>query len=192
MAMGIVSDSDFEKELEKLNSDSIPSPSTKIEKLPKNTNGRGNGNFEVPEGLRKIIGEEANINGRASALQIASDFGISASSVSAYTRGATSTASIDNPHNDMINHINSAKLRVSKKARKRLMMALNEITQEKIEAAKLHEISGVARDMAHIMKDMEPSVPNGNNGISNNGPMFVFFKPETKSEEDFQTIHVRE
>src|SRR6185312_13410217 len=131
MAMGIVSDSDFEKELEKLNSDSIPSPS--IQKLPKDTNGRGNGNFEVPEGLRKIIGEEANINGRASALQIASDFGISASSVSAYTRGATSTASIDNPHAEIVNHINTAKLRVSKKARKRLMMALNEITQERIE-----------------------------------------------------------
>jgi len=191
MAMGIVSDSDFEKELEKLNSDSIPSPS--IQKLPKDTNGRGNGNFEVPEGLRKIIGEEANINGRASALQIASDFGISASSVSAYTRGATSTASIDNPHAEIVNHINTAKLRVSKKARKRLMMALNEITQERIEGAKLHEISGVARDMAHIMKDMEPSAEkNGNMNMNNSGPTFVFYKPESKSEEDFQTIHVRE
>lgn len=191
MAMGIVSDSDFEKELEKLNSDSIPSPSTKIVPLDK-TNGRGNGNFEVPEGLRKIIGEEANINGRASALQIANDFGISPSSVSAYTRGATSTASIDNPHAEMVNHINTAKLRVSRKARKRLMMALNEITQERMEGAKLHEISGVARDMAHIMKDMEPASPKDNGNINNNGPMFVFYKPEQKSEEDFQTIHVRE
>jgi predicted transcriptional regulator len=191
MAMGIVSDSDFDKELEKLNSDSVPLL-PKIEKLPKK-DGRGNGNFEVPEGLRKIIGEEANINGRASALEIAKDFGISPSSVSAYTRGATSTASINNPNQEQVNHINSAKLRVSKKARKRLIMALNEITEDRIAMAKLHEISGVARDMAHIMKDMEPSAEkNGNNGINNNGPMFVFYKPEQKSEEDFQTIHVRE
>ena len=189
MAMGIVSNKDFEDEQERLtkSEDTIPIP-PEIHELNR---GRGKGNVAVPEALRKIIGEEAITNGRAAALDIAKDFGISPSSVSAYTQGATSTATIDNPTLEQLTHLNNAKQRISKRAKGKLLLALSKITEEKLENAKIHEISGVARDMATIMDKMEPKTPENPNP-GKNGPTFVFFKPEVKSEEDYTVIHVRE
>lgn len=208
MAMGIVSPKDFERELKQLDEikETIPVPSqletipvireASIEKMQTTIQpmeskvGRGKGNTEVPSSLRMIIGEEAATNGRANALNIAKDFGISPSSVSAYTKGATSTASIDNPHLEQLKHINDGKVRLGKRAKAKLIMALNAITEDKINGAKLHEVSGVARDMATIMKQMEPSSDGMN--MNNSGPTFVFYKPEVKSEDDYPTAHVRE
>lgn len=209
MAMGIVSPKDFERELKQLDEvkETIPVPSeletipvireasiekmqTTIEPMEETKVGRGKGNVEVPSALRMIIGEEAATNGRSNALNIARDFGISPSSVSAYTKGATSTASIDNPHLEQLKHINDAKIRLGKRAKAKLLMALNAITEEKIINAKLHEVSGVARDMASIMKQMEPSTEGMS--MNNSGPTFVFYKPEVKSEDDYPTAHVRE
>jgi len=72
MPIGIVSDTDFQSELDRLSgsikSVSVPVSGT-IEQLP--TKGRNTGDNNVPESLRKIIGEDAAINGRQSALQIA-------------------------------------------------------------------------------------------------------------------------
>jgi len=192
MAMGIVSSKDFEKEKEQLSKvqDTIPIP-PQIKDLEPSKVGRGKGNVEIPEALRMIIGEESVINGRASALELAQNFGISASSVSAYSKGATSTASIDNPTLEQLTHINKAKLRVGKRAKAKLLLALTHITEEKLANAKVHEVSGVARDMATIMTKMEP-VNAGDMSMNNSGPTFVFFKPETKSEDDYSTVHVRE
>lgn len=192
MAMGIVSNKDFEKEEEELkkSNDTIPLPPQINDITPRV--GRGIGNNQVPEALRKIIGEEANINGRDSALALARDFGIGPSSVSAYTKGATSTSSINNPIQAQLEHINRGKARVSKRAKAKLMMALEAITEEKIEAAKLSDISSVARDMSTIMKQMEPTITSNDMNMNNTGPTFVFYKPEKKSEDDYPTIHVRE
>lgn len=181
--MGIVSDKEFESAL----NDATPSPNTPSVSIEPLKKGRGEGNVEVPDGLRKIIGEESAIQGRQSALEIANNFGISPSSVSAYSKGATSTASIGEQPN--IEHINAAKLRVARKARNRLVMALNSLTQEKIETAKAKDIAGVAKDMAAVIKTMEPEGPKQN---GNGGPTFIFYSPNFKREEHFDVVHVKE
>jgi len=189
MAMGIVSDKDFDKAL----NDVTPCPPLPlggtegkgVAIVPINR-GRGS-NPEVPEGLRKIIGEESAINGRASALDLADRFGVSPSSVSAYTHGSTSTASYNNQPN--IAHINGAKERVAKKARNRLVMALNSLTKEKIENAKAKDIAGVAKDMAAVIKTMEPEGPKTN---GNSGPTFIFYSPQMRREEVYDIVRVKE
>lgn len=181
--MGIVSDKEFDHAL----NDATASPNPPPVQIIDMEKGRGKGNVEVPEGLRKIIGEESAVNGRASALEIANQFGVSPSSVSAYSHGARSTATIDTTPD--INNINAAKLRVAKKARNRLVMALNSLTQEKIDGAKAKDIAGVAKDMAVVIKNMEPEGPKTN---ANGGPTFVFYSPVFKREEHFDVVRVTE
>jgi len=191
MPMGIVSDKDFEKAL----GDVTPCPplptresGKEIAVIIDTTKGRGLGNIEVPEGLRKVIGEESAINGRASALDLADRFGVSPSSVSAYNHGSNSTASYDEQPN--LGIINDAKSRVAKKARNRLVMALNSLTKEKIESAKAKDIAGVAKDMAAVIRTMEPEQPKLNGG--NTGPTFIFYSPQMRSEKVFDVIQVKE
>ena len=179
MAMGIVSDEDFEKEINRNNQ-------ARVEIIER---GRGNGNKNVPDSLRKIIGETNEVDGRKEALALAKMFDISDSSVSAYANGATSTTSYNKP-TDIQNHIDKTKERIQNKARTRLFKALNHITEEKLADAKLRDVSSVARDMAAIVKDMEPE--SGRNGSGNNAPTFVFYAPQFRDERSFDTIHVKE
>lgn len=183
MAMGIVSDKEFDKAL----NDVTPSPNLPTVEIKQIERGRGEGNVQVPDGLRKIIGEESAIQGRASGLEIANNFGISPSSVSAYSQGARSTATMEQTPDK--GNIDAAKLRVAKKARNRLMMALNNLTEEKIASAKAKDIAGVAKDMSAVIKSMEPEGPK-NQG--NNGPTFIFYSPHFKREEHFDVVHVKE
>lgn len=187
MAIGVVSSDDFDLEIEKSNLNHSKSIiGTVIDKTPL---GRGIGSEQVPNSLRKIIGETSEIDGRAEAINLAAQFGVSPSSVSAYANGATSTASYDNPNKQLNNHINDAKARIAKKARNRLVTALNEITPDKLAAAKLRDIASVAKDMSAIVKDMEPK-NESNDG--HNGPTFVLFAPPFRKEEYFDTVIVNE
>jgi predicted transcriptional regulator len=197
MAMGIVSDKDFGKELDNLNpqrevpksSNSAPPIGIKDVEIRRIERGRPEGAIEVPNSIRRLIGDESATNGRQSALELASTLGISPSSASAYAKGATSTSTYrDRPNVDVINQ---AKLRVSNRARKRLMMALSHITEEKLQDAKVRDIAGVARDMSQVIKNMEPE-KESNSGQVNNGPTFVFYSPKVQKEESFDVIHVKE
>ena len=184
MAIGIVSDLDFESELNKLNSHSKSVPEVEIrDKTPL---GRGEDNVGVPDSLRKIIGETSEINGRKEALELAERFDISPSSVSAYSNGSTSCKTYNNPQTDLKNHILSAKERISQKARRKLSLALGHITDEKLGSARVDIISSVARNMAAIVKDMEPSPIDP--GQKSNLPPFVIFAPSFKKESHFDII----
>ena len=186
--MGIVSDSDFQSELGKLTPCPTNGDNRAIAIIKDIEKGRGSGNIEVPESLRKIIGEESVTSGRASAIELAEHFGVSPSSVSAYNHGSHSTATYEDQPD--ISGINSAKLRIAKRARNKLTLALNSLTKDKIESAKAKDIAGVAKDMSAIVKNMEPesSKPNG----GNYGPTFVFYSPQMRSEKVFETIMVKE
>lgn len=187
MAMGIVSDKDFNSELDKLSpAQSNGKPIAIIKEVEK---GRGNGNKEVPEPLRKLIGEESAIQGRASALELAENFGIRPSSVSAYAQGSRSTATYEERPD--IQHLNDAKLRVAKRARQKLVLALNSLTKDKISEAKAKDIAGVAKDMSAVIKNMEPDTPK-NNGDGNGAPTFIFYCPQFKREEVFEVVNVKE
>lgn len=191
MGMGIVSDSDFEKEIGNLNKTTPPPalPVIQGEVVPEVRPGRSNGDVNVPDSLRKIIGETSELEGRQAALDLAKQFGVSPSSVSAYANGSTSTASMDKQPN--LPHINGAKGRIAKKAMKKLMSSLSHMTDEKLSEAKPHELAAIARNMSAIVKEMEPEQPKGDDE-GKKGPTFVFFAPTLHKEEHYETINVRE
>lgn len=177
MPMGIVSDSDYESEKTKLIKPTVIIPEVlNKEKGP-----------NVPDSLRKIIGEESALNGRTSAVDLARQFGISPSSTSAYAHGSTSLATYDKQPN--VAHVNGAKERIAIKARKKLNLALTHITDQKLSEAKVRDIAGIARDMSVIVKNMEPDIPQVE---KNTGPTFVIYSPPVKSEDDYGIIKVKE
>lgn len=193
MPLGIVSDKDFELEKNKLIPESSIQSNDNDNKNsivdiiePRASAGRGH-NPNVPNTLRKVIGEESVINGKASALELSRQFGIGPASTTAYTRGSTSPSSYDRQPN--LDHINSAKGRIAIKARKKLNLALNALSEDKLNESKAREISGVARDMSIIVKNMEPDLPKSE---PNSGPTFVIYSPNSKSEDDYGVLKLKE
>lgn len=190
MAMGIVSDSDFNKETEKLITP-IPKP---VEKAKEGVvvdieRGRPKGSIEVPQSVRNLIGIESVNSGRDAALDLARQFGVSPSSASAYAVGATSTKTYDERPN--VSVINGVKLKIQKKAKSKLLLALNSITPEKMADAKPRDLSGIARDMSAIYKDMEPESDNAKNDGKNKEP-FVVYSPIIHNENRYEVIVVKE
>ena len=184
MGMGIVSDADFEREVTR----SIPPPEIKIpEVLPLEKPGRSEGDNNVPDSLRKIIGETSEIEGRQAALALAEQFGISPSSVSAYANGATSTASYGERPN--LDHILKVKNRISKQARAKVLKAMQAITDDKLEVSKPVELAQIARSLASVAKDMEPEVKEDN---SKKGPSFIVYAPQIRDERHYEVIVARE
>lgn len=205
MGMGIVSGKDFDLESSKLikpvpsntdshesisNNDSPNNAQAKIE--PIITPGRKAHDVNVPDSIRNLIADTSVSEGRPAALALAESLGISSSSVSAYSRGATSTASYDTPKAQIKLVSDAAKLRVAKRARSKMMQALHHITPDKLENAKLRDLAGVARDMSVIIKNMEPEKEKETGNINNNGPQFVFFAPKFESEAAYPAVHSRE
>jgi hypothetical protein len=171
MSMGIVNDSDFEEEIKK--SSIVPLQ-------------RGRGSTpQVPESLRKIIGENAIEEGSKETKVMTRTLGISDSSLSAYKVGASSTASYHNP--SFKDHIDKARGRIVKKARNRLTRALNEITPEKLRDEKPRDLAAIAKDMSSIIKDFEPR--NDDNVAPK---ALIIFAPQMVKEERFDVIDVGE
>ena len=191
MAMGIVSDTEFDKELTKVNSDKPREVSNSVpitgEVVDMPAKGRGVGNVEVPNSLRKVIGETAITEGRDTAIDLARQFGISPSSVSAYNVGATSTASYDETPNQSV--ITKAKARIATRARNKLMSAMRHITDEKLGEAKVRDLASIAKDMSVVFKHMEPDGPKT---PANSGPTFVFYSPHFKKEEHYEVVNAKE
>jgi hypothetical protein len=187
MAIGVVSDEDFQKELESLNGKVVPSTSVSI--IEKPIKGRNEGDNNVPESLRKIIGEEAVINGRASALGLAGMFGISPSSVSAYTNGATSTKSYHSPDQGITSHISKSRERAIRRASKTLNASLGAITQEKLDYTDADKLAGIAKDMSVIIKNLEPEKVMESNQPNQ---QFVIYAPQFRDERAYETINVIE
>lgn len=192
MPMGIVSDKEFDSALK----DSRPkSTNTREESnsvptvVPLPEKGRGH-NPEVPNALRQVIGEESAINGRDAALEMARQFGISPSAVSAYANGATSTASYNDRPNLPV--INQAKERIAKRARGKLMKALNKITDDKLDSASAKDLAGIAKDMSAVVRTMEPEQPKSPTGEGSKGPTFVFYAPQFHKEEHYDIVHAKE
>lgn len=187
MSIGLVSSSEFEEEMYGLKkSDGQGSI------VEKPTRGRESGDVNVPDSLRQIIGETSVIDGRKEALKLASQFGISDSSVSAYSKGATSTATYDKPKESIIAHINKSRQRAIKKASGTLNHALAAITQEKLDYSDAKDLSSIAKDMSAIIKNLEPPTPTNGNGDGVKQTQFVVFAPQFRKEESFDVINVPE
>ena len=181
MPIGIVSDTEFEEEIS--GSNPTIESSSRFEDMK--TPGRGDTN-NTPPVIRKIIGEEASIHGHSAGLEIAKELGISESSVSAYQQGATSTASMDRPDPELIDHIRSARKRVVNNARDTIAACIESINDgDKLQQASIKVASGVARDMASVVKHLEPA-----DEVDTSRTQFVFMVPQMKKESDFAVIDV--
>lgn len=179
MAMGIVKDDEFDAELERLTRKNV------AQVLQQQKVGR-QGN-EVPEALRNVIAEEALESTPAEEIKKA--FGISQSSISAYKLGATSTASIDTPNPTLNNHLKKIRNRISSKASKTIMRAIDCITDEKLQKARPDTLASVAKSLSGVVRDMEPpSAPVQNSP----GVAFMVYAPQFKSEKSFDVITVNE
>jgi predicted transcriptional regulator len=188
MAIGIVSDDDLQSELDRLNGVK-PSPQVEIAEIEKP--GRNEGDVNVPDSLRQIIGETSVLEGRQSALALAEMFNISPASVSAYAKGATSTASYDTPSKSIISHIKKSRQRAIKKAQSKLTTALDGITPEKLENVSAKDLSAIAKDMSVVIRNLEPQ-QTGEGDEGKNTPQFVIFAPQFRDERSFPTMVVQE
>ncbi len=192
MPLGIVSNNEFESELANSDSqDSIPSPVSGVIHNIKSP-GRGEGNANVPDSLRKIIGETSEIDGRREALALAKEFGISSQSVSAYANGSTSLATYDKKDTGLAKYINARKEKISNRAQKKLLLALDGITEERIGEAKLRDLAIVAKMMSGVVKDMEPEKEKEKESTAINNVQFVMFAPPMIKESSLETITVNE
>lgn len=190
MPIGLVSNLDFSKELESLTSTKKKEPTAVV--VDKPSKGRSEGDTNVPDSLRKIIGETAVLEGRSAALSLAQDLGVSPSSVSAYAKGATSTASYDTPSKSIISHINKSRVRATKKASKVLSAALGAITQDKLDYADAKDLSAIAKDMSVVIKNLEPPAEKSDEDKGTKAPQFIIYAPQFKREESFDVIQVVE
>lgn len=180
MPLGILSDDEF---LAELGGASLPKDKAEVKDIER---GRGEGTNNTPDDLRKIISEDA-ING-IPAKEIEEAFGLSRSSISAYKNGATSTATYHTPNVELAKHVNSVKEKISRRASKRLNIAFDNITPEKLEKASLKDVLATAQIMSGIVKNMETEEK------VNTGPQvqFVFMAPRVLSESDFGVVQVNE
>ncbi len=179
--MGVVNDAEFEKEI---TNSSVPIVGSVVD-LPKP--GRKEGDVNVPNSLRKIIGETSETEGRKSALEFAQSLGISPSSVSAYANGAKSTATYDTKDADIHNHIQGRKSVIAGKALTRLTRAMGALTTDKIKGANAKDISSIAKDMAQVVKLMEPEQLVDPNATKNQ-PQFLVYAPTIVNENTYETI----
>ena len=188
--MGIVSDKEFDSALvDCVNPKPKAVPIAQIVDITRP--GRKEGDVNVPDSLRQIIGETSVTDGRQEAVALAKNFGISPSAASAYAHGATSTASYNEQPNKSA--IVGAKERIAKKARAKLMLALTNLTPDKLAAAKARDIAGIARDMSQVMKNVEPEQSNGAPGVNTGGgPAFVFYAPQQREESSYQIIQAKD
>lgn len=186
MPLGILSDSELEQEIENLSKK--PKESQPLGKIVDLKIGRGKGKTEVPEVIRKVIGEEAVRNGNTSAKEIARALDISDSSVSAYKNGTTSTANYGKPNEALSEHLEQTKKEISIVSRVRILEALERITPEKLDAAKVRDVAGVAKDMSVIIKNME----GDDDSKKEDKRPLVIYAPTLRDERTFEVIQTRE
>lgn len=173
MPLGIVSEEEFNKENELF--DRVSTGVIKDSSL-----GRGN-KIETPEVIRNIVGEE-KVRGEVGK-ELSKLFGLSESSVSAYSRGMTSSNGCSNE--ELGEHINKVRIKVKSQAADKLNLALSHIDSDKLSKARVGELSSVARNMAAIIKDMDEK--EGSDGPKT---QIIFVAPHMRKEEHYDVIDV--
>jgi transcriptional regulator with XRE-family HTH domain len=184
MAIGIVSDNDFDKEVTDIvRKDIRPSSSAVVDKLHKG--GRKEGDNAIPDVVKELVINES-LNG-ASGKELSQALGISQSSISAYRNGANSTATYDKKDKILIDHISRAKGKISKRARNVLNRSLDHLTDDKLSSVKAKDLAGIARNMSAIIRDMEPPQDQVQNQLA---VQFVMLAPPVHTEKHYDAIDV--
>lgn len=183
MPLGIVSDEIFEKEV---NKEVIPKGEIK---LPKDL-GRGKDNINTPDSIRKLIGDNALTEGRPDTLELAEAFGVSETSVAAYSNGATSLATYNDKNNPLSGFLSKRREKIAKRASSAVLRAIEGITDEKLEAAKAIDLASIAKSLSGVVKDMLPDESKSNTVNNNTAVKLVVHVPQQVKETAFETITV--
>lgn len=204
MPLGIVSDEDFQKELDNSATKTVvvvPPPSSNHDMEPSKDDevgpiitsdaiikrfgqGRHLGDVNVPHSLRKVIGEQSSIEGRQAGLELANSFGISPASVSAYQSPENSSQLSESNKENITEFLIGRKQKLSKRALNKLNMAMVHITDDKLKDLKATDLSSVAKNMAEVARKMEPEVKD-----ERKDPVqFVIFAPQVNNEANYQTV----
>src|SRR5262245_22141009 len=182
--MGILNDVEFEKEMGITIKRESPEEAV-VEDIKL---GRPPASKNVPPEIREIVARSA-LNEEGTGKQIADSFGVSESSVSAYKVGAHSTTTYHQPDERLRSAVIDHKVRISTKARNRLISALNEITPDRLSGVKPRDLASIAKDMSSIVKDMEPAA-SSSSGQTN--IQFTFMAPRVKDINEFNIIDVKD
>lgn len=150
--------------------------------------GRNEGDVNVPQSLRKLIGDTATFEGRASALNLASELGLSSASVSGYTNPNNSAMSEANKE-DIFAHLASRKYKMSKKALNKLNLALTHIDETKLKDLGAEKLANVAVSMAQVAKHMEPKQLNDK---VIDPVQFHFYAPQVRQENHYEVVTAKD
>lgn len=181
MPLGVLSDEEFLKELEK------NQPKKDLAKiLDKPSEGRPAGKENTPDVIRKIIGEE-KLEGASSA-ELAKLFNVGPQAPTTYASGATTTGEgYGRKDEGLKKHLSGVKERISRRAGNKLMRALDSITPEKLVKLEARDASSIAKDMSTIIRNMEPKDDGPLVNVNSN---FVFYAPKLQQEEAYEVIDV--
>lgn len=188
----IVTEDEYQKEISKLDS-SVP---TKVDEnetgaaniieseLTRHEIERGRGNTpEIPQPLREVIAEE-KLSGTPSSV-IQKHFNVSASSISAYTHGSTSTASYNKP----VDQLTKVRNRVSSRAANRLNDALKALATKDLTQEKARDIADIAKSMSTVFEKISP-VKQQEDADANKHLHLHMYVPKMKTVEDYEIIDV--
>lgn len=183
MPIGILTDDELEIELNKSVSNTT---ALVVNKIPV---GRPVDRPNIPDVVKKIVGE-ASLEG-ASTKELSALFNISQPTINASAMGFA-RAGANAPINDELNsHVNKIKDKIKTRASNKLLNALREITPDKLSSASARDNSAIAKDMSHIIRNMDdaPAHERDGKGVSN-AAQFIFFAPAQKSIEAYDVVEV--
>lgn len=174
MPLGIISDEAFAEELERLEKKNGNAEVKDLERK-----GRKEEIPNIPKEIRKTIADCA-VDGESRKV-IAGAFGISEPTVTNIKNGHGAS------NEDIQEHVRDRRDKITSRASNKLLVALRQLTENKIADASAREIAGVAKDMSQIIRNLEPQ--DKNSSVTGN---FVFFAPSgTKKIEDYEVIEAR-
>jgi len=147
------------------------------------THGKKPGTENLSDDQRKIIAEAAHVSGKT-IQEIAEEYGVSPDSVAAYKNGATSLATYNEPNVDLDKHIKDVRQTITATAQNKLMLAMQEITGDRLADAKVRDVASIAKDMSSIVKNM------GTELTYNDNRKVILYKPRQKEEDEYEVIDV--
>lgn len=111
--------------------------------------------------------------------------GSSPDAVNAYKHGARSEATYNEKDNPVGDHVREIKGEVTERATNKLMLAIEALTGEKVNASKARDIAGIAKDMSAVIKNM-----SNESGMNISNSKVIVYQPRIKEEDDYVSISV--
>ena len=208
MPLGIVSDKEFESQLESIHDsfnksiplvDNIPpraleiptenNPTVLVPSIVDSpTAGRNKDVLNIPQSLRKIVAETTFMEGAKRANDLLNGLGVNGlhqPTLSKLANGVTTFGKETKNSKDITNHLNNRKTKISNRALNKINLALANMSAEKFEELEMRELSAIAKDMAEVAKKMEPSKSEED---KKEPVQWVVYAPQIKQENHYEQV----